>query len=101
MMVMSGSAIGGLHGQWPGLASGQLFEGIDLAVTTDYRRVLSEILIRRLGNNKLGVVFPGYTGYSPLGVVSGIDLPPDYGGLEIFRDGFESGDAGSWSSHSP
>lgn len=101
MMVMSGSAIGGLHGQWPGLASGQLFEGIDLAVTTDYRRVLSEILIRRLGNNKLGVVFPGYTGYAPLGVVSGIDLPPDYGDLEIFRDGFESGDAGSWSSHSP
>ncbi len=31
----------------------------------------------------------------------GIDLPPDYGDLEIFRDGFESGDVGSWTSHQP
>ena len=99
MMVMSGNAAGGLHGSWPGLAPGQLFEGIDLAVTTDYRRILSEILIRRLGNDKLGIVFPGYTGYSPLGVVAGPDLPPDYKGgpgSQIFNDGFETGDLSAW-----
>ncbi len=100
MMVLSGNAAGGIHGAWPGLAPGQLFEGYDLAVTTDYRRVLSEILIRRLGNNKLGLVFPGYTGYQPLGVVSGTDLTPDYKGgpgSTIFADGFESGDTSAWS----
>ncbi len=99
MMVLSGNANGGLHGAWPGLAPGQLFEGYDLAVTTDYRRILSEVLIRRLGNNKLGLVFPGYTDYSPLGVVSGVDLEPDYKGgpgSQIFADGFESGDLSAW-----
>ncbi len=100
MMVLSGNASGGLHGTWPGLAPGELFEGDDLAVTTDYRRVLSEILIRRLGNNKLGIVFPGYADYSPLGVVSGTDIEPDYKGgpgSTIFSDGFESGDTSAWN----
>ena len=99
MMVLSGNAVGGLHGAWPGLSPGQLFEGYDLAVTTDYRRILSEVLIRRLGNNKLGLVFPGYADYTPLGVVSGPDLDPDYKGgpgSEIFADGFESGDLSAW-----
>ncbi len=97
MVVLGGNTIGGIHGTWPGLAPGQLFEGIDLAVTTDYRRVLSEILIRRLGNNQLGLVFPGYTGYSPLGIVNGTDLPPIYGDV-IFSDDFESGGLGAWTS---
>ena len=100
MMVMGGNVIGGLHGTWPGLAPGALFDGVDLAVTTDYRRILSEILIRRLGNNRIGTIFPGYTGYSPLGVVSGPDMPPDYGdggaGDNIFIDGFESGNTAAW-----
>ncbi|MCP4204824.1 MAG: DUF1501 domain-containing protein [bacterium] len=99
MLVLSGNATGGMHGTWPGLAPGQLFEGDDVAVTTDYRRILSEILIRRLGNNKLGIVFPGYTDYSPLGVVAGADTPPDYKGgpgSTIFSDGFESGDTSAW-----
>ncbi len=99
MMVMGGNVNGGLHGNWPGLAPGQLFEGVDLEVTTDYRQVLSEILIRRLGNNKLGTVFPGYANYQPLGVVSGPDLEPDYKGgpgSSIFSDGFESGDLTAW-----
>jgi hypothetical protein len=38
-------------------------------VTIDYRQVLSEIVVRRLGNAKLDVVFPGYKDYQPLGVV--------------------------------
>lgn len=79
-------------GQWPGLANEQLFDGADLAVTTDYRRVLSEILIRRMGNSHLGEIFPGYTGYSPLGIVNGVDLPIG----SLFADGFESGDTSAW-----
>lgn len=80
MLVMGGEVNGGLFGQWPGLHNNQLYDGADLAVTTDYRRVLSEILIRRFGNPKLGIVFPGYQEYSPLGIVQGTDIPPDYNG---------------------
>ncbi|MCP4898580.1 MAG: DUF1501 domain-containing protein [bacterium] len=102
MFVLSGNATGGIHGVWPGLSTEQLFDNADLAVTTDFRRVLSEILIRRLGNNHLGFIFPGYSDYEPLGIVSGTDLPPDYSGsgTGIFADGFESGSAGGWSSAS-
>lgn len=87
-------------GAWPGLAPAQLFDSADLAVTTDFRRVLSEVLIRRMGNNHLGYVFPGYTGYSPLGVVSGIDVPPDYSASAsgLFADGFEGGGTNRWGS---
>ena len=100
MLVLSGNASGGVRGNWPGLAPAQLFDNADLAVTTDFRRVLSEILIRRMGNNHLGFVFPGYTGYSPLGVVSGTDIPPDYtaGADGIFADGFEIGGPGMWNA---
>jgi uncharacterized protein (DUF1501 family) len=90
MMLLGGHVIGGLHGSWPGLAPGQLVDGTDLAVTTDYRQVLSEVLIRRMGNPAIEVVFPGYTGYQPLGVVEGDDP-------WIFQDGFESGDTSAWS----
>ncbi|MCG8460299.1 MAG: DUF1501 domain-containing protein [Holophagales bacterium] len=96
MLVLGGSATGGVHGTFPGLANDDLFDGADLEVTTDYRRVLSEILIRRLGNPNLGQVFPGYSGYSPLGVVSGPDQPPIYG-PGIFADGFETGSTGAWA----
>lgn len=97
MTILSGNAIGGLHGNWPGLANDQLFDGADLAVTTDYRQVFSELLIRRLGNTHLGTIFPGYTNYTPLGLVAGTDLPPDYGSI-AFQDGFESGDASAWTA---
>jgi uncharacterized protein (DUF1501 family) len=100
MFVLSGNAVGGVHGVWPGLAPGALFDSADLAVTTDFRRVLSEVLIRRMGNNHLGFVFPEYTGYAPLGVVSGTDVPPDYSATAsgLFADGFENGGTGRWSN---
>ena len=94
LFVLSGNAIGGLHGSWPGLGAGQLVDGTDLAVTTDYRQVLSEILIRRMCNTNIETIFPGYTGYQPLGVVNGADL----GLPSIFEDGFESGNTNAWTS---
>ena len=95
MFVLSGNANGGFHGPWPGLAPEQLFDSADLDVQTDFRRVLSEILVCRMGNNQLGFVFPGYSGYSPLGVVSGVDLPTE--GL-LLTDSFEGGEPNLWSA---
>jgi len=61
MMVLGGNVNGGkVHGQWPGLAEGQLIGPGDLAVTTDYRDVLSEILTKRLNNPATNEIFPDY-----------------------------------------
>ena len=91
MMVMGDNVVPGVHGSFPGLAPEELFEGDDVAVTTDFRRILSEILIRRMGNPYLGYVFPGYSDYTPLGVVQGTDLEPDPGEPQlIFNSSFES-----------
>jgi len=61
MFVMGGPVRGGkVYGQWPGLAPEQLYEGRDLALTTDFRRVLGEGVYRHLGNKQLATVFPGF-----------------------------------------
>lgn len=63
-MMLLGSGVNGgrVYASWPGLGPGQLFEDQDLAITTDYRDVLSEVVSRRLGNGtSLGQIFPGYT----------------------------------------
>jgi uncharacterized protein (DUF1501 family) len=61
MMVLGGHVNGGqVHGEWPGMNQGQLIGPGDLAVTTDYRDVLSEILVKRLNNPATGEVFPDY-----------------------------------------
>lgn len=76
MMVMGGSVAGGrIHGRWPGLATEQLDSRADLAVTTDIRQVLGEVILKRQGNPKLGTVFPGLKSYAPLGIVQGTELP--------------------------
>jgi uncharacterized protein (DUF1501 family) len=60
--VTGGGVHGGkVHGRWPGLAADQLYEGRDLAVTTDFRDLLGELLTRHVGAKDLGPVFPGYT----------------------------------------
>lgn len=61
MMVLGGNVLGGrVHGEWPGLEEGQIMGPGDLAVTTDYRDVLSEILVKRLNNPATADIFPNY-----------------------------------------
>ena len=60
MFVMGGGVRGGVHTRWPGLHAEGLDDG-DLAVTTDYRDVLAEILSKRLGNRALDRVLLDYT----------------------------------------
>ena len=80
MLVLGGPVNGRrFYGQWQGLDPQVLSPYFgDIPVTTDYRRIFSELLIRRMGNNKLGAVFPGYAGYSPLGIFQGSDIAPQY-----------------------
>jgi uncharacterized protein (DUF1501 family) len=61
MFVLGGPVRGGrVYGRWPGLDPSQLNEGRDLALTTDFRRVLGEAVARHLGNSHLNAVFPGF-----------------------------------------
>jgi uncharacterized protein (DUF1501 family) len=61
MFVMGNGVKGGkVYGQWPGLKSDQLYEGRDLALTTDFRDVFGEIATRHLGSKDVKSVFPGY-----------------------------------------
>jgi len=61
MFVMGGNVKGGkVYGRWPGLSEGQLNEGRDLALATDFRSVLGEILSTHLGVRNLSPVFPGF-----------------------------------------
>jgi len=61
MFVMGGPVKGGkVYGQWPGLDQSQLYEGRDLALTTDFRRVIGEAVARHLGNGNLAQVFPEF-----------------------------------------
>ncbi len=66
MFVLGGPVKGGkIYGRWPGLQPGQLYEGRDLAVTTDFRQVLSEAVANHLGNKELTKVFPGFDKSAP------------------------------------
>jgi uncharacterized protein (DUF1501 family) len=59
--VLGGGVRGGkVHGRWPGIAPDRLYEGRDLAITTDFRDLLGEVLVRHMGTRDLEKVFPGY-----------------------------------------
>ena len=61
MTILGGPVHGGkVYGQWKDLSTENLYEGRDLPVTTDHRKVFSEILARHLGVTTLGSVFPGF-----------------------------------------
>jgi len=62
MFVLGNSVQGGkVYGRWPGLKTDQLYEGRDLALTTDFRDVFAEVASRHLGATDLKSVFPGYS----------------------------------------
>jgi len=61
MFVMGGPVKGGkVYGKWPGMDQSQLYEGRDLALTTDFRQVVGEAVHQHLGNRSLDQVFPGF-----------------------------------------
>jgi uncharacterized protein (DUF1501 family) len=61
LFVLGGPVKGGkVYGRWPGLDPSQLYEGRDLALTTDFRQVIGEAVVRHLGNSSLNTVFPGF-----------------------------------------
>ena len=68
MMVLGPQAKGGrMIGRWPGLANDALEEGADLAVVTDYRDVLAELLAGHMALADTARVFPGHSA-QPLGL---------------------------------
>jgi len=66
--LLGGQIAGGqVHGQWPGLAPEALYQGRDLAVTTDYRGVIASVLEYHLGldNAQIAQVLPSFEGPRP------------------------------------
>jgi uncharacterized protein (DUF1501 family) len=61
MLAIGGDVRGGkVYGRWPGLEPEQRYDGRDLAVTTDFRDVFGEIIVRHLGVRDPRAIFPGY-----------------------------------------
>jgi len=71
VMMLFGNGLNGgrVHGRWPGLSGSQLYEGRDLAVTTDFRSVLAEIARQHLHLPLDSSVFPGF-GPQPVGALA-------------------------------
>jgi uncharacterized protein (DUF1501 family) len=60
-LVLGGQVKGGkMYGKWPGLATHELNNNVDLDVTTDYRTVLSEVLQKQFSNQHLDTIFPNF-----------------------------------------
>ena len=73
---------------WSDNVVGDVVESLIGAVYLEGGLDEAEALIRRLGNPNIYYVFPGYSGYTPLGIFQGPDVPPgDFDG--IFASGFE------------
>jgi uncharacterized protein (DUF1501 family) len=70
LFVIGGDVHGGrVYGRWPGLAPEQLYEGRDLALTTDFRAVFSEVAQRHLGAEHLDRIFPGFVSDARIGML--------------------------------
>jgi uncharacterized protein (DUF1501 family) len=73
MLALGGPVNGGrVLGRWPGLDPAARFEGRDLAVTTDFRDLVSEVVRRHLGANDVSAIFPGFTPSTPLGLIESV-----------------------------
>ena len=73
MFVIGGGVAGGaIYGTWPGLNRDQLYEGRDLALTTDFRDVLHDLASSHLGIANAAAIFPGFQpAAKPLGLLRG------------------------------
>jgi uncharacterized protein (DUF1501 family) len=70
MLILGGNVKGGkVYGKWPGLEREQLYEGRDLAITTDFRDVFAECVTGHLGARDISQIFPGFTYGKPLGFI--------------------------------
>ena len=70
MLVMGGPVRGGkVYGRWPGLEREQLWQGRDLAITTDFRDVFAEVVSDHLDAKDLARIFPGYAYKQRLGLL--------------------------------
>lgn len=73
MFAMGKSINGGrVYGQFPGLSAEKLAAPGDLAITTDFRSVLGELVSKHLKNSALDQVFPNFTEFQPLGIAKNI-----------------------------
>jgi uncharacterized protein (DUF1501 family) len=71
ILAVGGGVQGGkIYGEWPGLDEEQLYEGRDLALTTDFRDVFAEALERHCGAEDGNFAFPGYAGTERRGFLS-------------------------------
>ncbi len=72
MMIIGGQNVRGgrVYGRWPGLAREQRYEGRDLAVTTDFRSVFSEVVRGHLGVTDTTAIFPGFRDAQRLGFIA-------------------------------
>ncbi|MEJ7623548.1 MAG: DUF1501 domain-containing protein [Pyrinomonadaceae bacterium] len=62
MLILGNTVKGGkVYGDWKGLKPDQLYEGRDLAVTTDFRDVFAEAAHKHMGTKDLGKIFPNYS----------------------------------------
>ena len=70
MLVLGGKVAGGkVYGRWPGLATEQLYDRADLAVTTDYRQVVAEVIGKQFGATQIDRVFPNFKMGQALGLM--------------------------------
>ena len=70
MLALGGAVKGGrVYGRWPGLRPHQLFEGRDLAVTTDFRALFTEVATHHLGA-PAGPLFPGFQSAALPGLIA-------------------------------
>ncbi|MCA1984629.1 DUF1501 domain-containing protein [Nocardioides nematodiphilus] len=71
MMLLLGAGVKGgqYHGTWPGLTASNPYVDDDLAVTTDYRDVIGELVAKRFPGRSLSALFPGHT-VKPIGVLA-------------------------------
>jgi uncharacterized protein (DUF1501 family) len=70
LFVAGGPVEGGkVYGRWPGLAPDQLYEGRDLALTTDFRTVFSDLLVNHMSARDISRVFPNFASRAPLNIL--------------------------------